>query len=449
MAKRKKPKTTKATERPTQPRDDKSIRGWETLPAEVRLLIIEALSNECRGHLALYASNIREMASSLDGKFDKLGKIAATHRNLIKHIWLDVELHEYTCRSCQEKESSGVSEINGRSMRKAITYLFTTMKDWAPAGDLTLEITAHSPSDSKHWFKELGFGNEDPDSQPGWHDPKHGWADGQQVTPPNGLALSRVYSKLEFRLPWDLPDVHAVTKLVIRRQVRRSLTPIALEELKCVFSRGLPRTLQTLSLFEVFDEEHIAPLQKEAKAYNSISIERKADPRVCEALVSRNLRRTLSLTHLSVAFLIDARDFFQEIEPKTWNCLQSLVLTSRILTQKAHKTKVSSLLCDVGKAASSMPQLHTLALWNAKKGEACSFVYNKQDRSVTWRGTWDLKDKPGIVEAWERTVSSGIQFETVSLKGNLVDSLGDAIPLLELPPGVIDPVSLRHMQNER
>ncbi|KAF4465032.1 Oxoglutarate iron-dependent oxygenase [Fusarium albosuccineum] len=256
MSKRKKPKTTKATEIPIQPRDDKSIRGWGTLPAEVRLLILETLSNECRGHLAPYASvcrewqsviekkvfhciririksykNTREMASSLDGKFDKLGKIAATHRNLIKNIWLDVELHEYTCRSCQEKESSGVSEINGRSMRKAITYLFTTMKDWAPAGDLTLEITAHSPSDSKHWFKELGFGNEDPDSQPGWHDPKHGWADGQQVTPPNGLALSRVYSKLEFRLPWDLPNVHAVTKLVIRRQVRRSLTPIALEGL--------------------------------------------------------------------------------------------------------------------------------------------------------------------------------------------------------------------------
>jgi hypothetical protein len=43
----------------------------------------------------------------------------------------------------------------------AMHDLFLTLSAWEPQGDLKSDISIHSPSDSKHWFKHLTFGPDD------------------------------------------------------------------------------------------------------------------------------------------------------------------------------------------------------------------------------------------------------------------------------------------------
>lgn len=154
--------------------------------------------------------------------------------------------------------------------------------------------------------------------------------------------------------------------------------------------------------------------------------------------------------------MADALQFFQARLPLwTWNHLQSLALTSRLLTRTAaNQGEISDLLQDAGEAALCMPRLHTMALWNGGKEEACAFIYCKgcHNPSITWRGTWDLKLEPRVIQAWEMVASkytSGeLRVEKQPLYCGVVNSHGDTIHHLDLPPGVIDPVSLWQIRRE-
>ena len=95
-----------------------------------------------------------------------------------------------------------------------------------------------------------------------------------------------------------------------------------------------------------------------------------------------------------------------------------------------------------------------MAIWNGGKGEACAFLCQKKDNcaSITWFGTWDLELRPCVVEAWERLATeftrSNIRVEKQRLRDDVISSHGDAIYQLDLPCGVIDPVSLWQIQKE-
>lgn len=54
-----------------------------------------------------------------------------------------------------------------------------------------------------------------------------------------------------------------------------------------------------------------------------------------------------------------------------------------------------------------MPRVHTTAIWNGKRGEACVFVYRKKNMCslITWRGTWDLKLRLSMIEVWGRVAT--------------------------------------------
>ena len=99
-------------------------------------------------------------------------------------------------------------------------------------------LEAYTSSDTEHWCKNYHFGLERQDD--GYsleeqnltsHDPNHGWVNGQQVETPGELAIPRLFSPVCKRLPKDLPEVRAVTKLMIRRQVPRLIPPVVLEPL--------------------------------------------------------------------------------------------------------------------------------------------------------------------------------------------------------------------------
>ncbi|KAI1374109.1 hypothetical protein F4677DRAFT_461674 [Hypoxylon crocopeplum] len=462
---------------------------WFSFPAKLRLMILEILLQEHHG-LASYASVCKEWQLAVEKKNFRQLKL---RRELVKKVWLNIELPKYTCRSCGFYASESWASRNKSIIRKAISKLFSILSTWNPVGPgITLELSAHSLSDSEHWFKNycFGAGTKDEDTAfgtgnqeviPKWHDPKHGWIDGEQVVTPDGLAISRLFEMVDLRFPEPLLEFPVVTSFILRRQVRRRLTPSTLRllfeklpRLECIIyepwriwttliqenydreyqfmiQAGLPKTLKRISLFEDFNDSHITPLQILRRSILQIGPIRHADPKVGTALA----HKSRSLEQLSASYIVDARHFFQATQPLwTWNHLQSLVLTSQLLTHTSNCTEISGLLHDAGVAALSMPKLHTMAIWNGRKGEACAFIYQRKDdsSSITWRGTWDLELRSNMVEAWERVgakfTRSGIRVEKQRLCGDVISSHGDAIYQLDLPCGVIDPISLWQIQRE-
>lgn len=151
----------------------------------------------------------------------------------------------------------------------------------------------------------------------------------------------------------------------------------------------LPKGLKRLSIFEDYNDDFITVLQGSIEETYLIRI---AEPTVGAAFAYRSL----DLEQLSVSFMVDAWQFFQARQPLwTWDQLQSLVLTSQLLTQTDDRGKVSDLLEDAGAAALHMPKLHTMALWNGGKGQALRIYIP----SGFWENfdylAWYLGNEPG------------------------------------------------------
>lgn len=171
--------------------------------------------------------------------FERVTQQSKRRRRLIRHIWLDVELPEYSCDLSHREESFSWSDSNSSNISKGIWKLFRILSTWESGPELerrnlTLELNAHSPSDSKHWFKNCYFTSdnkedEDADSDcRNWHDEKHGWVDGQQTTTPPYGAVRRLFETITLDPKQDLPSVEIVTSFVVRRQLRRWLPPWSL-----------------------------------------------------------------------------------------------------------------------------------------------------------------------------------------------------------------------------
>lgn len=168
---------------------------------------------------------------------DSFEHMVVRQRGFVRHIWLNIELPRYTCRCCKREESWSWQSRNNTIISKGLRKLFSVLSTWDPSSGLTLELNAYSPSDSEHWFKDYHFasdyeGNGDAASQQEtgsrWHDPKHGWVNGQQVkTPPKG-AVTRLYCRNDVHLKGKLSPVDAISCLIIRRQLRRRVCPFTL-----------------------------------------------------------------------------------------------------------------------------------------------------------------------------------------------------------------------------
>lgn len=214
---------------------------WFFLPAEIRLTVLDLLAQENHG-LASYASVCTEWADVIEKKnfhrlklrascLDDLEHMVSRHRRLlVRHIWLNIELEPYTCRSC--RWPSFWTPSNDCIISRAISKLFAILATWDPAGDgLTLELSVQCPSDAEHWFQYCFFGIDGEENQlrRSIHDPKHGWVDGQQVTAPTLSSVMRLYDSVWLYFQEDLPVLQMVTKLVVRRQCRRRFHSIALK----------------------------------------------------------------------------------------------------------------------------------------------------------------------------------------------------------------------------
>lgn len=214
-----------------------------SLPAEIRLMILEAVRHQINPGWASLASVCKEWQIFIEAKnfhtlqlkvscLDDLECMVVRQRDLVRHISFNIELARYTCRSCKREESESWESRNSAIVSKGVWKLFTVLSTWKSSTGLTLELNAYSPSDSDHWFKDYHFasgdeGNEDTTSLQeygsGWHDPKHGWIKGQRARTPPHDAVLRLFSQVDPRFRKGLPEVNVVSCFIIRRQLRRRL----------------------------------------------------------------------------------------------------------------------------------------------------------------------------------------------------------------------------------
>ncbi|RSL74370.1 hypothetical protein CEP53_000265 [Fusarium sp. AF-6] len=376
-----------------------------------------------------------------------------------------------------------------------IKQLFFLDYQWTES-DLTLEIDAYSPSDSEHFFK--GYYVGDPDEDEAFGDPRT-FDDGKHEFSHNGRSrpqdrdAEEVYHMFGGSFVPFRRDI-VVKRLIIRRQCRRQYDPHLIYELLLaltalehihyepwrmhdetyqdrqwypgktarsyliaslgadlhatgfseIISKHLPRDVKTLTLFEDFNEDFWP---------GSDAPERIPNSQTAKAL----LDGSLDLERLSASFMVDARDFFNAYKrcysERKWEKLESLVLTSRFVCP-GNDTRLTHLLKAAGTFALGAPRLRTMILWYGRRNQACAFIYNRDDNSITWHGIWpfDLNQQV-ITRIWERVADSHNARVPLSVRTRLVTdeikSHGDAIHYLGLPTGsVVDALSLRQIRLE-
>ncbi|KAK4446456.1 hypothetical protein QBC34DRAFT_486862 [Podospora aff. communis PSN243] len=423
---------------------------WASLPAEIRLMILDVVAQQKHPGWASFASVCKEWQLFLEKQnfcrlklqvpcLDNFESIVrqSRRRGLVQHIRLGVTLPGYSCQLCKRVESISWSHRNSTIISNGIWKLFHILSTWesgpehgAPPlrRDLTLELNAHSPSDSKHWFKNYHFTSDNKDIQgaastcSSWHDTQHGWVDGQQITTPPCSAVLRLFGSIGLHFKDDLPRLRRwlqpssllllLNKLLGLERIiyepwrpwERDWRVLNDQHLFQLVQHHLPQSLKRVSVFEGFSESlarilqtgQLMPWQRQ-----QVEIYRIIDPRIAAAFAARSV----DLEQLSIAYMVNAEDFFGRAVGNsswTWHHLKSLALTSQILRDTPQSRKgTDDLLYLAGITAPRMPKLQDFALWNGIKGEACAFIYHRDGgrASITWRGTWDLELSPRVVKA--------------------------------------------------
>lgn len=416
-------------------------------------------------------------------------------RPYVQHIWLHVEIPRYTCLICHRQESPSSWIRNNRMIKVAVSTLLAVLSTWDSTGGITLELSTNSPSDPQHWFKNYCFGDGTQGVR-NWGRSDHGWSNGTRISSPNSPTLGRLFETIDLNSRRRLHGVNVVTRLVIRRHLRRRLTASSLRmlldklpRLECLLLEpwrqwdplkqrqldrgkgargpfgafradnsadytmmlegGLPRTLKRLSIFEDFDEIHMRPIRNSIWPQARPGLTRIGSPELARTIA----KQSLQLTHLSVSFLIEAFHFFQpEQRDWTWHHLEFLSLTSELLRPRRGYIVLWSFLFLVAFAASRMPKLQEMILWNGGKGHACAFRYSRRKAAITVQSTWGLVLHHTVESIWQQLLmlhtGCPLHVDVRTINGAAILCHGDAIHELGLPPGVIDPGSLLQMRQE-
>jgi hypothetical protein len=254
---------------------------WGGLPREIRLLILEALmQNGCTlSHLTTVS---REWQTDLErhnfarikltpSRIIDFSSMVYRNRALVRYIWFCLELDDYdctTCAPCRQRltedefdEAFTISDTDYCPITASFQNLFSILSTWEPRGDLVLDISIYSPSDSEHWFKYLTFIPDSPSAdipesdgierttpKDAYHDPQHGWIAGFRHSAPPEQAISKVFFEVMEVEPFDsdelesqwwdqLPSVPVVTGLLLRQQSRRRWKPPVLARMCARFPR--------------------------------------------------------------------------------------------------------------------------------------------------------------------------------------------------------------------
>ncbi|KAJ6104342.1 hypothetical protein N7523_010662 [Penicillium sp. IBT 18751x] len=438
---------------------------WSCLPAEIRILILEALLQDGGCSLAGFAVVSREWQMIVEqhnfaqihltlSRLADFGQMIHRNQTLVRYIWLCLELQEYDCTQCSPHglEMMGISNTDNTLITTAFQDLFSTLSTWEPNSNLLLDISVHSSSDSEHWFKYLTF---EPDITPDecglsqyteqsmltkLNDHQHGWIAGSQNSTPPQAGIDKVFDEIMGEGPFEndekenqwwqqLPLVPAVTSVLLRQQNRRRWKPTALAHM---FAR-LPRLQEICyepwrewcdiqqewtdqsfrSLFESLASSKLRRLilfenfaQQYALSFVG-SFSGCSPIRIPTSAVSYSVAKaSLKLEVLSASFIVDASYFFKACQPHwIWPNMTSLTLTSQLLTPDESLIEIENMLQKAAAVAMKMPNLKSMEIWNGREGLAMLFRYQLtgewQPAVLTWRGTWQFTLRAPIVRAWE------------------------------------------------
>ncbi|KAK8012867.1 hypothetical protein PG991_010242 [Apiospora marii] len=480
----------------------------QSLPSTSSLSPFTTVSHEWQVYLEQFTfERIRVTPERLDSFKSYMN---VRRQGYVRYIWLCMELEAYDCRTCapEDPEDYIVSDADNLLIKNTFESLFAALSTWYPKGSLVLDISAHSPSDSEHWFDYLTFRPDAPmdrsaeeEIEFGLRKQKHPIFLGNKLAHPAERIMNRVFETIMSEGPFetdaeedqwwqDLPSVPAVTGILLRQQNRRRWKPKALARMLTRFpqleeihyepwrewDRGDQKAtdlayetllgslggsthpkLRKVALFENFDDQYAFCLVSAEPRSVTLNCEPVRTPR--PGLSHTLASSSLSLEHLSASFVVEASRFLRGLKPSwAWPNLTSLVLTSQLLTaQPERQADIDALLQSAAAAAMRMPKLETMEIWNGSAGLAGTFQYRRSaPPSITWRGTWAHPFPVPVVRAWQAVVdrhgSGGTdteEFVVVSETLNkrlVMKSHGDAIHYLKVSPSVIRPVSLQQIR---
>lgn len=148
-------------------------------------------------------------------------------RPLVQKIWLHVDILSYTCLICYRPESRSAWVRNNRMIKGAIFKLFDLLHTWNSTSGITLELSTNSRSDPEHWFKNYCFGDGSQGVR-NWGRSDHEWSNGRRLSFSSARPLDRLFESIDLTSRLRILGVEVITRLVIRRQLRRRLTPSSL-----------------------------------------------------------------------------------------------------------------------------------------------------------------------------------------------------------------------------
>ncbi|KAI3337028.1 hypothetical protein HD806DRAFT_542763 [Xylariaceae sp. AK1471] len=430
---------------------------WNYLPPEIRTMILKEICNINGCKLAGPVTVSREWQAVLEPqnfsritltptRIRDLESMVHRNRSHMRYLWFSFELQRYSCAECDaDLDQLMITEEDNKAITTSLEDLFLALSKFDPTGELILDISVHSPSDSEHCI-----------TKPGENGIEKLFQD---------VMAERPFGTDEEEYQWwqRLPAVPAVTFIIIRQQNRRRWKPNALPYMFARFPRlheiayepwrewgrwqqgwtdnwyrllfeslSRPSELKIITLFENFDERY-------SPRCHDCDLIRIPDLSVSEAIAKASLK----LEHLSASFIADASHFFDvACKPSfKWPNLTSLVLTSQSLTPDEDLVTIYALLQAAATAASNMPQIRTMEIWNGRRGLAGLFRYRLTERHrpavVTWRGTWGLTLPPQLRQVWE-----------AELLNVQVKCHGDAVFYLQLAKPVLRPTSLQQIRAE-
>ncbi|KAF5679974.1 hypothetical protein FDENT_8543 [Fusarium denticulatum] len=417
----------------SQTRAEKAFRSsWAFLPQEIRRMILEDISSQ------------RQWSLSAEGL-----KTIILQRHLIRRVYLNIKLPLYMCRQCPRYIPSIVPvELT----KEALQRLTKALATWEPTHHITLELNAYSPSDPEHCFKNhlYGLKHENDgnllEKQKASHDPDHSWIEGKQLAPPTTAVIHQLFRTV-------------ITEIYLARVMTRDGLPT------------WPQYIRSVTIFEDFNEQIMEAIRREVNPtitvpFMQIETRRHTKYELGEAFAVKSR----SLEHLSVSFMIDARDFFTACKMMSdWPRLRSLILTTPLMT-KGSRGRISDFLVNAGRVAQKMQHLKSLAIWHCSRDDASAVIFHKNENgsrkvhgsaTLTWRGTRDFDFSEEVVETWQKVVctcnshqgyvgqcdSHQLLCRIEREEGEII-SHGDAIHHLRLPDGVIDPTSLWQIRQE-
>ncbi|KAK4149785.1 hypothetical protein C8A00DRAFT_37621, partial [Chaetomidium leptoderma] len=389
-----------------------------------------------------------------------------------------------------EQEGALSHRKNVRIIELELIQLFETLSVWneySPdgegiVGDVTLEISIHSPSDREHGFAYYNL-DDGPDPLPS--SAEHFIGDGSHMQGFRVGQVARLFgrSAMDIRIARALPRIWSIASLVVRRQTRRRLTPPgicrilrALPNLQTVavefwrewtifeqeradrghafiLDSALPDSLRSLTLFEDFNEDLNQLFESESRREeDDVDFTRIANPQVGRALAERSV----DLEEVAVSFVVDAVDFFRYCRPnRTWDKLRSLSLTSLMLHPLEDRVNMNNMLRSASVAVKRMPKLTILEIWNGARGLACLFQYEVHDKSatMTFKSTPGIDLEGSVVEAWKKAAleHSGrvLKVDYQVLEKKHIWTHAHAIRHLGLKVQVLDPASEQRIIWER